>query len=367
MQGLRSGFIGHPAHPRPAPVRAPTARVADPARRPARRDPAPSRLVYRLNRIWLTPLYRRVVRVGLPAFLLCLVVGLWLDDPDRRAQLTASFESLIDSVQHRDEFMVKAMRIDGASDNVDKALRAMLAKPLPASSFDLDLEALRSRVMQLDAIEKVELRILPDGVLSAVVTEREPVALWRHERGIDMIDATGHRVTSVASREERLDLPVIAGAGADRAASEALVLIDAAGPILPRLRGLERIGERRWDVVLDRGQRIMLSADGALKALERAIAMDQQTGLLDRDVTGIDLRDPNRVAIRLGHDARNAIRHARGEEMLDPEGLPLPEDAGQITTRAVMEVAGSSTDSGEAESGKILAERTARPGVKPAT
>ncbi|WP_313350681.1 cell division protein FtsQ/DivIB, partial [Paracoccus sp. (in: a-proteobacteria)] len=69
-----------------------------------------------------------------------------------------------------------------------------------------------------------------------------------------MLDKTGHRVASVTSREVRGDLPIIAGEGADRAAPEALALIDAAGPILPRLRGLERMGERRWDVVLDRGQ-----------------------------------------------------------------------------------------------------------------
>ena len=38
-----------------------------------RRDPAPSRLKYRLDRMWLTPLYRRVFRIGLPAFVLAMV------------------------------------------------------------------------------------------------------------------------------------------------------------------------------------------------------------------------------------------------------------------------------------------------------
>ena len=115
----------------------------------------------------------------------------------------------------------------------------------------------------------MDLRILPGGVLSAVVTERTPALLWRHARGIDLIDRTGHRVASVTAREVRRDLPLIAGEGAANAAPEALALLDAAGPILPRLRGLERMGERRWDVVLDRGQRIMLPAEGALAALEQ--------------------------------------------------------------------------------------------------
>ena len=37
-----------------------------------RRDPAPSRLQYRLERVWLKPLYRRVIRVGVPAFLIAM-------------------------------------------------------------------------------------------------------------------------------------------------------------------------------------------------------------------------------------------------------------------------------------------------------
>jgi hypothetical protein len=39
---------------------------------------------------------------------------------------------------------------------------------------------------------------------------------------------------------------------------EALALVAAARPAVPRLRGLVRMGERRWDLVLDRDQRILL-------------------------------------------------------------------------------------------------------------
>ena len=48
-----------------------------------RRDPAPSRLQYRLERVWLKPLYRRVIRVGVPAFLIAMTAGLWLSDQDQ--------------------------------------------------------------------------------------------------------------------------------------------------------------------------------------------------------------------------------------------------------------------------------------------
>ncbi|WP_410216479.1 cell division protein FtsQ/DivIB [Paracoccus sp. (in: a-proteobacteria)] len=291
-----------------------------------RRDPAPSRLKYRLERMWLTPLYRRILRVGLPAFALVMIAGLWLSDEDRRARLSDSVASVVTKVQSREEFQVRTMTIEGASPVVERALRAMLPVDLPASSFDIDLPALRLQVMQLDAVETIDLRIKPGGILSAVVKEREPAILWRHARGIEILDAGGHRVASVTSREVRPELPLISGEGADLLTGEALALFDAAGPILPRVRGLVRRGERRWDLVLDHGQRILLPEDGAVIALEAAIALDRAEDMLGRDIANVDLRNPTRPVLKLGIDARNTIRLARGLPLLGPDGNVLPEE-----------------------------------------
>lgn len=313
-----SVVIDHRPHRQPPPE----------AQRP-RRDPAPSRLKYRLERMWLTPLYRRVIRVGAPAFLIAMTAGIWLADEDRRAALSEGVAGLVDKVQSRDEFQVRMMTVEGATPVVDKALRAMLPVDLPASSFDIDLTALRLQVMQLDVIESIDLRIKPGGSLSAVVKERVPALLWRHGRGIEILDRTGHRVASVTSREVRPDLPLIAGEGADLVTAEALDLLDAAGPILPRLRGLIRRGERRWDLVLDHGQRIMLPETGAVIALEAAIALDRAQDMLGRDVTAVDLRNPSRPVLRLGIDARNTIREARGLPLLAADGTIIEDDDGK--------------------------------------
>lgn len=293
-----------------------------------RRDPAPSRLKYRLERMWLRPLYRRLVRVGLPAFLVALTVGIWLSDEHRRARLADSATSIVDKIQNREEFQVRMMAIEGASPAVDKALRGMLPVELPASSFEIDLSALRLQIMQLDAVESIDLRIKPGGILSAVVKERVPALLWRHARGIDMLDANGHRVASVTSRETRRDLPLIAGEGADLHTREALALFDAAGPILPRVRGLVRRGERRWDLVLDHDQRILLPEEGAVVALEAVVERDRAEDMLGRDISVVDLRNPARPVVRLGLDARNTIRAAHGLPPLGPDGQILDETKG---------------------------------------
>lgn len=284
------------------------ARVATP-----RRDPAPSRLAYRLERLWLRPSVRAITRIGLPVFCVVLGLGVWLGDDARRADLVGQYEDLRERIQHRPEFMVSLMKIEGASPEVDGAIRAMAPVALPASSFDIDLDAYRGLIKRLDAVAEASLVIRPGGTLEIKVTEREPVILWRTATSIEMLDATGHRVATVTARDVRPDLPLIAGAGADRAVPEALALLQAAGPILPRLRGLVRMGERRWDVVLDRNQRLMLPEQNPVRAMDRVLALDAAEDLLSRDFTHLDMRNNDRPTIRLSETSLEKFREITGQ------------------------------------------------------
>lgn len=283
-----------------------------PADESARRDPAPSRWSYRMHRLWLTPLFRRLMRVGVPSFVLAFGVGLYLSDQGRRDALAETFVTLRDGVKNRPEFMVTLLSVEGASPPLAEMVRGALAVPLPQSSLDLDLAGAHDRVVALPAVKAVYLRVQPGGVLQVRVEEREPALVWRAPEGLILLDDTGHRIAGIDSRAMRSDLPLVAGAGADVAATEALDLIRAAGPLLPRLRGLVRMGERRWDLVLDRDQRILLPETDPLSALERLIALDQAQGLFARDVVAVDLRLPDRPAVRLAPYALAEMRRKRG-------------------------------------------------------
>lgn len=277
-----------------------------------RRDPAPSRIEYRLQRLWLTPAVRVAARVGLPVLAVAGALSLWLGDADRRADLHDRYLDLRRDLEERPEFMVTALAVDGASPEIAEAIRAMMPVNLPISSFHLDLDALRRTVAGLDAVARAEVRVKPGGILQVEVAERVPAAILQRDGWLDLVDDTGHRVATLTDRTLRPDLAVLAGTGAEAAVPEALALIAAAGPMRDRLRGLVRVGERRWDVVLDRDQRILLPADGAVRALERTVALDEATDLLGRDVQLVDLRNAARPTLRLSPAALEEFRQING-------------------------------------------------------
>lgn len=268
-----------------------------------RPDPAPSRLKYRIERLMLTPLFRLALRVGLPALVAFGATSWYFSYEDNRTAVVDGIAEIRRKIETRPEFMVNSMAINGASGGITEDIREILPLEFPISSFDLELDQMREIISGLDAVRTAELRIRQGGVLQIDVTERVPVALWRRGGGLELLDRKGVHVGPVAARADRPDLPVIAGDGADAHVPEAVALIRAAAPLASRLRGLERMGERRWDVVLDRNQRIMLPEEGAVHALERAIAMDQAVDMLGRDIAAVDLRLPRRPTMRLNAGA----------------------------------------------------------------
>ena len=277
-----------------------------------RHDPAPSRWQYRMQRLWLTPMFRVLFRVGLPLMVIGGLTAIYVSDDVRRAGLVQVYVDIKEKFQNRPEFMVNLISVEGASSELADAIRTRLELKLPVSSFDLDLDAARKRIEDLDAVASAELRVRSGVVLQVLITERMPVMLWRIGDRIEILDETGHRVASLAARADRADLPLVAGEGADLAASEALEIFAAAQTILSRVRGLVRIGDRRWDLILDRNQKIMLPEHNAVAALERLIAVDRAEDLLARDLLTVDLRNEKRPVLRLAANAINERRKVQG-------------------------------------------------------
>ncbi|MEM6308450.1 MAG: cell division protein FtsQ/DivIB [Pseudomonadota bacterium] len=277
-------------------------------------DPAPSRLAWRIERWMMTPGIRFGLRVGVPFAATFLGAMIWLSDDTRRQSIEYAIAEFRHQIETRPEFMVNVMAVEGAGEEVAADIRDILPIDFPVSSFHLDLDQVRETIAGLDPVQKVDVRLRPGGVLEVHVTERVPVVVWRSYEQVSLVDATGAHVAEVKSRLARPDLPLIAGDGADLAVDEALDLIEAAAPLGNRLRGLVRMGERRWDVVLDRDMRILLPETGAKLALNRAIALDGVQELFSRDVRRVDLRLHDRPTVQVNTDATERLWEIMAQE-----------------------------------------------------
>lgn len=274
-----------------------------------------SRWGYRLQRIWLTPFFRSLLRTGVPCAIALVAIHSYISQPHVQQTMVEAARDLKASIHERPEFMVRLLAVEGANPQVAEDIRANIHLDFPLSSFDLDLVALHKQVTELPPVQEATLRVRPGGVLEIGVVERVPALVWRNKEGLGLLDVDGVRITNIEARSDRPELPLVVGAGADKNVTEALDLVRAAAPIASRLRGLQRVGERRWDVVLDRNQIIQLPENGAVRALERVILLDSAQDLLARDVSHIDLRNARRPTLRLVPSSLEELRKIRGMEL----------------------------------------------------
>ena len=176
-------------------------------------DPAPSRWSYRLQRLMLTPLFRKALRFGLP-FCVTLGVGFaYLSDAKRQERLVQAVADIRHQIETRPEFMVRLLAIEGASLTLEEDIREIFPYDLPLSSFDMELDDIHALVAELPPVAEATVRIGRKGVLVVSITERQPVALWRTRDGLAAVDIEGVVIRDVAARADRPDLPVIAGRG----------------------------------------------------------------------------------------------------------------------------------------------------------
>ncbi|WP_224815310.1 cell division protein FtsQ/DivIB [Hasllibacter sp. MH4015] len=293
---MRSLVARRPTNPQPQAVRA---------------DPAPSRLSYRVQRLWLTPIFRKALNIGIPLFVLFAAVSWYLSDEDRIDGLFEAAYEIRREIENRPEFRVNVLGIDGAGEQVTEEVRAALALDLPISSFDLDLDELRGRLEALPSVRSADLRVQSGGYLAVRIDERLPAALWLTHEGLSIVDHDGIFIAGFGTRDLPGPLPLLGGEGANLAVPEALALIDAAEPLGDRVHGLVRVGERRWDVVLTNGTRIQLPEAGSRAALDRILALHDVGEILERDVTIVDMRNPGRLTVRLTDGAMTELRRIR--------------------------------------------------------
>lgn len=183
-----------------------------------------------------------------------------------------------------------------------------------ASLFFFDVGAARHRIEALPWIESASLvRVFPDK-LKVDVRERRPAAAWIDGDRVALVDATGRLLAHVATFVPP-ELPRIAGRGAPEAAAELIAALARYPDIAARVHVAHRIGERRWDLELTGGTRIMMAAGPSPASLQRLVELNQETQVLEQTNQVVDLTLSRSIAVSAPPETEAAGRRP---------GAPLP-------------------------------------------
>ena len=262
-------------------------------------DPAPSRVAYRIMRLLLIPRLRLIFTLGFPSLLIfCATLGLFINI-NVWENISAIKKNLKLAFVERPEFMIKVASIDGSSDELANEIREILPLDFPVSYFDLDIKYLHKVVNEIPAVASAAIKISAGGVLQINVAEKSPAFIWRKGNVMSVIDETGSFIRIANSRVDYPKLPLVVGETADLAVSEISSLMQANEYFKDHVRAFIRVGERRWDLILENNVRIMLPQREFLAAFDRLLLMNEAGSLLSGRLSNIDMRLVVRPTVRV--------------------------------------------------------------------
>jgi cell division protein FtsQ len=206
------------------------------------------------------------------------------------AQLQHRFGQAID-------LRVQKIDIIGQSNTPEPLLKSALGVNVGDPILGFSVEGARQRIESLSWVQYVAVERLLPGTIRVDITERSPYAIWQNQGKFQLIDRAGDVVTNedVAAFT---DLPLVVGQGAPAHALEILTLVAAQPDIKSRVAAIVRVGERRWNLQLKNSVTVMLPEGHDREALQRLADLQAKQQLLDRPLVFIDMRLPDRLAVR---------------------------------------------------------------------
>lgn len=178
----------------------------------------------------------------------------------------------------------------------------------------VDLAALRASLLELPWVRDARIsRQLPDTIVVDIV-EREPHAVLRTGADLALIDRTGRVLERVSSQAARGRL-VVSGKGVQRQVAALDALLASAPALQAQVAEAEWIGQRRWNLTFVTGQVLQLpqGAERSRTALLSFAQLDESNRLLGGQVAAFDMRNPDRIYLRVPGRAAAAARLAAEE------------------------------------------------------
>jgi cell division protein FtsQ len=251
--------------------------------------PSRLKLLLRRQRRMLKPLSLSLVSF---AIVMCgLLVVHSAQTGGAAARLQKSFGRAVD-------LRVKTITINNRANTPEPLLRAALGVNVGDPILGFSVSGARDRIESLSWVEHVAVERRLPGTIVVDLTERRPFAIWQNQGKFILIDRDGQTVTN-EDVAQFATLPLVVGIGAPPFAAALLQSLDKVPEIRDRVAAMVRVGQRRWNLQLKNGITVMLPEGHEDAALQRLHDLQASQSLLDRPLVFVDMRLPDRLAVRV--------------------------------------------------------------------
>jgi cell division protein FtsQ len=196
-------------------------------------------------------------------------------------------------------FKVEALLVEGRHYTDATFLKSLINVAPGDPLFSLSPERTKALLEQAEWVDQAHVERRLPGTIYIKLEERQPSALWLRDGELSLIDKNGKPIQT-DDLTPFADLIIVSGDDGPRHVYDLLQILNAEPSLRARVRAVERIEQRRWDLKLDNGLVLKLPEDANIGlALKRTVEAQDESQLLDRPgLEFVDLRQEDRLILR---------------------------------------------------------------------
>ncbi|HEX4533288.1 MAG TPA: FtsQ-type POTRA domain-containing protein [Rhizomicrobium sp.] len=237
-------------------------------------------------------LRRPMLLITAGGLLLVMVAGLFIGGYVGRT-ISAANRSVDDLIADAG-FGISAVHMSGYRHTPPKSIISSLGFSPGQPIFSADTKSAQLRLQELPWVAHAEVRRRYPDDISVSIVEKVPFALWQAPDGsVNLVERSGGVIISNEGLEPFAKLPVLIGDGAAKMGAELIAAVAAHHAVAARVKAMERISGRRWNLDLEDGVVVQLPEANWKPQLDALEYLIVDKGVLERDIGTIDLRSPD--------------------------------------------------------------------------
>jgi len=204
-------------------------------------------------------------------------------------------------------FIVKKVKINDLTFVSRKAVQALIIKETNQTNIlFLNKSLLEDQVTKLEWVKSAEITSNLSNELIVKIVEHKPKAFYKTVLDYKIIDKNAKQIMALydIGNFDKI-LPQLVGEGALINASEIIEVLSYDTKFYNEIKVFERVGQRRWNLVLFNGITIMLPEDDINENWQYFLNFQQEFQVLNSEIKSIDLRTKDRLFIEFNKELKN--------------------------------------------------------------
>ncbi|MDC3107741.1 cell division protein FtsQ/DivIB [Paracoccaceae bacterium] len=261
-------------------------------------DPAPSKLSYKLNRLfyklWFKLLFIMILLVLSGVFAKKFLY--------KNIDLTAEIKFLSEegSELYKDltELSISRIVVKGAQTPLKEEI-IMLIKNMASEEFSaLKAQSLREKIKEIKKVKEAIVKFSTDGLVMVNVVERKKAAVFLDNNLYQVLDSNGVILSENSDYEGLSRFPLIVGKSGSKNIADLLTLVNEIGLYETDVLYYEWVGERRWNVHMKSNLVFKLPENNIKRGVELMLIFLRETDKYPEPLVSIDLRNLDKPTMK---------------------------------------------------------------------